>query len=153
MNLGLSLEARHVLRFGPRASPREMMTLRAARNMGCDVAEAEPQRIGDWDVLVSRRYDRAADGGMWRRLHQEDLCQALSVPPAKKYQHRDGGPGTARIGLTADESGATVEHMRAGMVQAFEEAGGLSVELGTSGREIAERVIRGVRMLPLVGRD
>jgi serine/threonine-protein kinase HipA len=28
------------------------------------------------------------------RVHQEDLCQALGVPPSRKYQ-QDGGPGTA----------------------------------------------------------
>ena len=31
------------------------------------------------------------------RLHQEDICQALSVPPIKKYQD-DGGPGVREIG-------------------------------------------------------
>lgn len=30
------------------------------------------------------------------RVHQEDLCQALGLPPSRKYQS-DGGPGPARV--------------------------------------------------------
>ena len=43
-------------------------------------------------AIVSERYDRfvGEDGGI-RRIHQEDLCQALSIPPARKYT-MDGGP-------------------------------------------------------------
>lgn len=47
--------------------------------------------------VVTERYDRALVDGRWRQLHQEDFCQALSVSPNKKYQHRDGGPGLANI--------------------------------------------------------
>ena len=75
----------------------EQMTMRAAELLGTRVASSELVRIGEWDVLVSERYDRAVVDGEWRRLHQEDICQALSVPPSKKYQHRDGGPGVADI--------------------------------------------------------
>jgi serine/threonine-protein kinase HipA len=48
-------------------------------------------------VLVVERFDR-----LWTsdkrllRLPQEDCCQALSVPPTRKYQS-DGGPGMAAI--------------------------------------------------------
>ncbi|MHA3724015.1 HipA N-terminal domain-containing protein [Leucobacter sp. HY1910] len=34
--------------------------------------------------FVSQRYDRELRGGVWHRLHQEDLCQALSVMPDRK---------------------------------------------------------------------
>lgn len=44
------------------------------------------------------RYDRQVGAdGLVRRIHQEDLCQALMVPPSKKYQHRDGGPGVGAV--------------------------------------------------------
>lgn len=33
-------------------------------------------------VFVIRRFDRTQDGG---KIHQEDLCQALDLPPANKY--------------------------------------------------------------------
>lgn len=87
----------------------EQLTMRAAEILGNRVAKSTLLRIGEWDVLVSERYDRARVGGTWRRLHQEDLCQALSVPPSKKYQRHDGGPGLADVAglirsvpLTAD---------------------------------------------------
>jgi len=44
------------------------------------------------DLGVVERYDRTEANGAVRRFHQEDLCQALSFPPRKKYE-TDGGPG------------------------------------------------------------
>ncbi|MDO6149056.1 type II toxin-antitoxin system HipA family toxin [Paenarthrobacter aurescens] len=73
----------------------EQLTMRAAAFLGLGVAKSELARIGEWDVFVTRRYDRQEVDGTWRRIHQEDFCQALSVSPAKKYQHRDGGPGAS----------------------------------------------------------
>lgn len=54
-------------------------------------------RFGDETVLVVERFDRAwMDDGAWiARLPQEDFCQALGVPPRRKYE-QDGGPGMAR---------------------------------------------------------
>ena len=75
----------------------EHMTMHAAGVLGNTVARSELVTIDGRDVFVTERYDRALVDGRWRRLHQEDLCQALSVPPTKKYQHRDGGPGLADI--------------------------------------------------------
>lgn len=60
----------------------------------CGVAAA-PSRLWEVDgrrlVMVSR-FDRHTEGGRLRRTHQEDLCQALSVPPTRRYQ-AEGGPG------------------------------------------------------------
>lgn len=54
---------------------------------------------GSVHAIVSQRFDRQhVDDGTFRRLHQEDFCQALSVPPSKKYQRQDGGPGIGQIG-------------------------------------------------------
>lgn len=75
----------------------EQLTMRAAARLGNDVARTEVSTIGAWDVLISERYDRRRERGRWRRLHQEDLCQALSVAPDKKYQHLHGGPGIAQV--------------------------------------------------------
>ena len=45
-------------------------------------------------LLVSR-YDRESlDDGSVRRIHQEDFCQALGVPPETKYA-AEGGPTLA----------------------------------------------------------
>ncbi len=75
----------------------EQLTMRAACALGNEVARTDIVRIGEWDVLVSERYDRRRADGAWRRLHQEDLCQSLSVSPDKKYQQNDRGPGVADI--------------------------------------------------------
>jgi len=53
----------------------------------------------DQPYIVIERYDRLppAPGTEFpRRIHQEDLCQALAVMPTQKYQE-DGGPGIAQI--------------------------------------------------------
>ena len=48
-------------------------------------------------VLVIERFDRLhTRDGRLIRLPQEDCCQALSVPPTRKYQS-EGGPGIANI--------------------------------------------------------
>jgi hypothetical protein len=38
-----------------------------------------------------QRYDRTDVGGRWRRLHQEDYCQALGTPPSAKYESNQTG--------------------------------------------------------------
>ncbi|MEJ1089770.1 HipA domain-containing protein [Microbacterium sp. Mu-80] len=75
----------------------EFMTMAAARALRLRVADdfLVTTERGD-AVFVSTRYDRRVEEGRWHRLHQEDLCQALSVPPDMKYQS-DGGPGVAAI--------------------------------------------------------
>ncbi|HUI62953.1 MAG TPA: type II toxin-antitoxin system HipA family toxin, partial [Steroidobacteraceae bacterium] len=53
----------------------------------------------DQPYIVVERYDRLppAPGTEFpRRIHQEDMCQALGVMPTRKYQE-DGGPGISQI--------------------------------------------------------
>jgi serine/threonine-protein kinase HipA len=70
----------------------EAFCMALGRAMGLPVAETEILRAGERHVLLVRRYDRCpADGETWRRLHQEDFCQALGIPPELKYQN-EGGP-------------------------------------------------------------
>lgn len=45
-------------------------------------------------VFVVKRYDRIATAEGLRRLHQEDFCQALGIPPEFKYE-TEGGPSLA----------------------------------------------------------
>jgi serine/threonine-protein kinase HipA len=71
----------------------EHLTMSAARRLGNIVAQSSLASIDGVDVFVSERYDRVVQGGAVTRVHQEDLCQALAVSPAKKYQRQDGGPG------------------------------------------------------------
>jgi serine/threonine-protein kinase HipA len=53
----------------------------------------------DQPYIVVERYDRlppAPGTELPRRIHQEDMCQALGLMPTKKYQE-DGGPGIQQI--------------------------------------------------------
>jgi serine/threonine-protein kinase HipA len=85
----------------------EHLCLRAAQLCGLPAATTELLANDHYEVLISHRYDRIQDdSGRWRRLHQEDMCQALSVPPSKKYQS-DGGPGIREIGNLLASSGLT----------------------------------------------
>ncbi|MBV8060578.1 MAG: HipA domain-containing protein, partial [Alphaproteobacteria bacterium] len=70
----------------------EAFAMRLAAAVGLDVAPVEPRRVGDRPFLLVERYDRDIDAeGHIRRLHQEDFCQALGVPPENKYAS-EGGP-------------------------------------------------------------
>lgn len=70
-----------------------------ARAIGLDAAPTEIRRVQDQPFLLVQRYDRLAvqppndqqTPAATRRLHQEDFCQALGVPPELKYQN-EGGP-------------------------------------------------------------
>lgn len=69
----------------------EAMCLDIGRRLGIPVVEAMPRRAVDRECLLVARYDREPDGDRTRRLHQEDFCQALGIPPQRKYQ-AEGGP-------------------------------------------------------------
>ncbi len=62
--------------------------------LGIDAVTATPHRVADREFLLIKRYDRLIDGDVIRRLHQEDFCQALGIPTARKYQ-AEGGPSLA----------------------------------------------------------
>ena len=75
----------------------EHVCLRLAKEVGLTVAESTLQTFAGQEVLVVERYDRRRlANGRIIRLHQEDLCQALAVPPLRKYEN-EGGPGAAQI--------------------------------------------------------
>ena len=80
-----------------RSVENEHLCLRLAAALGLPGANTD---IADFDgerVLVIERFDRRwTRDGRLLRLPQEDLCQALSVPPTLKYD-ADGGPGMADI--------------------------------------------------------
>lgn len=72
----------------------ELFCLRLAARLRLPVPNVEMRRSGAIPFLLVERYDRARhEDGTITRLHQEDFCQALSVPPELKYE-AEGGPGT-----------------------------------------------------------
>jgi serine/threonine-protein kinase HipA len=74
----------------------EHLCLRAAALAGLPAARSEVVSFGDETAIQIERYDRLRAGRALVRIHQEDACQALGVPPTSKYQS-DGGPGPADI--------------------------------------------------------
>lgn len=79
----------------------EAFVMSLAGAVGLEVAGVEarglPSPAGSLRTfLLIQRYDRTGTGlGQVRRLHQEDLCQALGLPVERKYQS-EGGPSLAQ---------------------------------------------------------
>lgn len=70
----------------------EYVCMRTAQRSGIPTASVSYRFFGDEPALIVERYDRVRmQDGTIERLHQEDLCQSLSVMPNQKYT-ADGGP-------------------------------------------------------------
>lgn len=76
----------------------EWLCLKIIEAFGLPVNEAKIVQFEDVKTLVVKRFDRRwVKNEDWLvRLPQEDMCQALKVPPALKYES-DGGPGIISI--------------------------------------------------------
>jgi serine/threonine-protein kinase HipA len=72
----------------------EWLCLQVAKAYGLPVANCQLTRFKNVTVLVVERFDRrwSHDRSWLMRLPQEDMCQALGISPALKYES-DGGPG------------------------------------------------------------
>lgn len=87
----------------------EHFCLSLARTLGLPTASSSVMCFGDETAIVVERYDRRVAGKGIVRIHQEDMCQALGLPPTRKYENEDG-PGVAEIvALLRDVSGAAKE--------------------------------------------
>lgn len=80
----------------PGIETNEHVCLSLARHLGIPAASSRVQRFGAEVAIVVQRFDRRLDGNGVVRLHQEDTCQALGIPPDRKYQGH-GGPGFAEM--------------------------------------------------------
>jgi serine/threonine-protein kinase HipA len=75
----------------------EYFCLKLLSALGVSAANAEIADFGERRTLIVERFDRRwTSDKRLLRLPQEDCCQALSVPPTRKYQS-DGGPGMKDI--------------------------------------------------------
>ncbi|UCI09517.1 type II toxin-antitoxin system HipA family toxin [Mesorhizobium sp. B1-1-8] len=75
----------------------EYLCLKLIEAFGVPAAKTEIADFGERRTLIIERFDRLwARDGRLLRLPQEDMCQALSVPPTRKYQS-EGGPGMREI--------------------------------------------------------
>ncbi|MFT6182188.1 MAG: serine/threonine-protein kinase HipA [Akkermansiaceae bacterium] len=90
----------HILKPAPERFPElvanETFCLELAALSGLPTAPAIIGSAGGIAYLLMERYDRThSTEGSLQRLHQEDFCQALGLPPHLKYQN-EGGPSVAQ---------------------------------------------------------
>ena len=90
----------HILKPGaPRlrgSVQNEAFCLTLARRMKIPTPNITTGKAGKRTYLLVKRFDRTEVSGRWRRLHQEDYCQALGKPPSAKYEgNLTGIPGPA----------------------------------------------------------
>jgi serine/threonine-protein kinase HipA len=90
----------------------EAACLALARAISLTTVETETVELGGHSCLIVSRFDRVvgADGEV-RRLHQEDLCQALGIDPSgargrAKYEQRTVGPSWKQAASLLDAYGA-----------------------------------------------
>ncbi len=75
----------------------EHLCLSAARLLDLSTASTRVASFGAERVIVVERYDRLwTPSGTVTRIHQEDMCQALGLPPTSKYED-DGGPSAEDV--------------------------------------------------------
>jgi serine/threonine-protein kinase HipA len=75
----------------------EYLCMKLAQAFGLPAANVAIADFKDARVLLVERFDRLwTKDGRLLRLPQEDCCQALSVPPTRKYES-DGGPGMPAV--------------------------------------------------------
>ena len=105
----------HIVKPGIRAlkaqALAEHVSMRAAADLGLDVADTEFTEFKSQTAIVITRFDRSpdADGAPLRR-HQEDLCQALGV--TEKYEEY-GGPSALDVITMLRAAAATPRQARA----------------------------------------
>ena len=73
------------------AVQNEAFCLTLAKRMKIAAPSVMTGQAGKRTYLLVRRYDRAEVDGRWRRLHQEDYCQALVRHPSDKYESNQTG--------------------------------------------------------------
>ena len=80
----------------PGGVQNEAFCLSLARRMKIPTPTVTTGRAGERTYLLVKRYDRTDVGGRWRRLHQEDYCQALGMPPSAKVRDQTRQEFTGR---------------------------------------------------------
>ena len=99
----------------------EHLCLQAARGVGVVAVASRLVTVGDERAISVERYDRiiGPDQSV-ERVHQEDLCQALTVHPEAKYEN-EGGPSVSMIGslLNRHVRGAPAEPTRVRFAEAL----------------------------------
>ncbi|MBK5218925.1 MAG: type II toxin-antitoxin system HipA family toxin [Thermoleophilia bacterium] len=100
----------HILKPEPSRFPglvaNEFFCMRLAKEVSLQVAHVErAETESGLPFLIVSRYDRDLTQEPIRRLHQEDLCQALGRLYVEKYEH-EGGPSVGEAIALIDEESA-----------------------------------------------
>lgn len=100
----------HILKISPRddldLARHEAALLSLAGRLGIESAECaylefhDQETSADIGTILSRRFDRIFDGATVRRVHSEDLCQALGLARHLKYE-RDAVSPDIRFSMRA----------------------------------------------------
>lgn len=98
----------HILKPEPARFPglvaNEFFCMRLAAEAGLQVAAVErAETSSGLPFLIVSRYDRDLTQEPIRRLHQEDVCQALGKLYIEKYQ-QEGGPGVRETMRLIDDA-------------------------------------------------
>jgi serine/threonine-protein kinase HipA len=83
----------------------EHFCLALARRLGLPTATSSIRHFEDQIAIVIERYDRRRTDAGILRIHQEDVCQAMGVPPIRKYENQGGPSAPAIIELLRTHSG------------------------------------------------
>lgn len=117
----------HILKVEDRRYPglvsMEHAAMTIARRVGLTTAETEVVTLGDVDCIIVSRFDRTVDAhGDLRRIHQEDVCQALAINPeanrARAKYESHGGPGLRDVASLLDRHAADSERELVRLVRA-----------------------------------
>lgn len=68
----------------------EHLCLKTLGRLGLPVASTHYQQFGESAAIIVKRYDRIITDEGVIRIHQEDMCQATSTLPEKKYESSQG---------------------------------------------------------------
>jgi serine/threonine-protein kinase HipA len=90
------------------SAQNEHLCLAVAQRLGLPVARSWIAQFEDEVAIVVERWDRVTTRAGVLRVHQEDVCQALAVHPARKYEN-DGGPGARAIVALLSEVSSRAE--------------------------------------------
>jgi len=107
---GSDLPTTHIIKPEPARLPglvsNEFFCMRLAAEVDLSVADVRrAETISGLPILIVTRYDRDLTQEPIRRLHQEDLCQALGKLHIEKYQ-QEGGPTVAEAMALIDAESA-----------------------------------------------
>jgi serine/threonine-protein kinase HipA len=83
-----------------------------ARKVGLLVTKSFVIQAGRIPTIVVERYDRLMVNGILRRIHQEDICQALGLHPNQRYENWNGPTAIDVFKLIENSSSSADRDMR-----------------------------------------